>query len=119
MAIKLVSMMDLQPTDLLREDSFSFMISLPPDKINSLGPPFVLDSGDRLLIAEGNHRVAALFGKGKKILYVDYKNIDEVKEVYSFFSEEVLRRQEEMLRRGIISPEDLLVEYLLRPTRFL
>ena len=88
------------------------MVALHPDEVRSLGLPSVLDTGQRLVVSDGNHRVAILFGKGEGEVNVDYTDIRELSPAYSFDIDEVLNRQKQMQRRGVASPEDSLIKYL-------
>lgn len=114
MPIKTVDIRELKPTDLLRKNSFRFMVKLVPDEVKSLGPPSVLYTERGLLITDGNHRVATLFGKGEERVEVDYADARELNPAYSFNTVKILDRQQQMQRKGIVSPEGLLIECLER-----
>ena len=113
MKVRRLKIAELSPSDLLREDTFSFMISSKPSKLKALEMPYVLNVDRRLVIADGNHRVAALFGKGEREVYTVCTDLTR-EAMYSFYINLVLRRHDELEHLGIKSPEDLLVEYLTR-----
>tara|TARA_Y100000310_G_scaffold300403_1_gene336057 strand:- start:1430 stop:1762 length:333 start_codon:yes stop_codon:yes gene_type:complete len=107
MPAKKVRISDLQPTDTLRTETVSFLETLTPETIVSMGLPQVWDTSEGLLISDGNHRAAVLASKGHKTMDVDYVNEQEVKLYCSSDLSLVLRRARELMKKGIYSPSDL------------
>ena len=109
MPAKQVRIGDLQPTDIIRQGTVSFLETLTPEQILAIKnhPIEVVETPRGLLLTEGNNRAAVLAAKGVATLAVEYKTLRDLGKFFDGFLDEVYRFVDELRARGIYSVSDL------------
>jgi hypothetical protein len=107
MAIRIIDVDVLQPSDLLRVQSQAYLETLNINEIKERhGLPQVWEVDGSFIISDGNQRAANLAKRGVKVIEVDYQGT-QIKDYFLDFLNLVVSRAEALRKQGIYTPRDL------------
>lgn len=105
MPARIMRIADLQPTDVLRQESLAYLESLTNEEIKNSGTMQVWETSHGILLSDGNNRTAILAKRGERKVKVDYHNSRGMAE--DSFIKVHAELAKKLRQRGIYSPMDL------------
>ncbi len=104
--IRKVKLKDLQPTDITREKTISYLATLTTEELNRLEPlPQVWFVEETMVLLDGNNRSAVLAQRGEQEMLVEYRGNPGQ---YAFLLTEDIENARRLVDRSITSPYELL-----------